>query len=101
MKTKQWYKLKMMTHGVISILLVLKYFESQEIYEECQVIKELLLDHGFELKVTQDLIDEVVNHHRGSWSRSQVLEANRYYSEIIINDALGSYEVLEIPPCNI
>lgn len=101
MKDKRWYKLKMMSHGVISILFVLKYFEQKEMYEECSVIKELLLDHGFETKITFDLINEVVSHHQGLWNKDQVLEANRYYSEVIINDALEYYEVDEIPPCNI
>lgn len=101
MKTKEWYKLKMMSYGIISLLLVMKYFEEKEIYEECSKIKELANEIGFKSTITEDLINEVVSHHQGIWSREQVLEANRYYSEVIINDALERYEVLEVPPNNI
>lgn len=96
--TKDWYRLKMMTYGVISILLVLKFFEKEEYFEECSEIKKLLLELGFETKTTEDLINDVVNHHKGIWGKEEVIEANRYYSEIIINDAIGEKIVLEIPP---
>lgn len=101
MKTKEWYKLKMMSYGIISLLLVMKYFEEKELYEECYKIKELANEIGFKSTITEDLINEVVAHHKGIWSREQILEANRYYSEVIINDALERYEVFEIPPHNI
>lgn len=101
MKTKEWYRLKTMTYGVISVLLVLRYFEKEENYNECITIKSLLEDLGFETKITEDLINDVVSHHQEIWSKEQVLEANRYYSEIIINDAIEEYAVFEIPPYNI
>lgn len=101
MKTKEWYKLKMMSYGIISLLLVMKYFEDKEMYEECAKIKELANEIGFKSIITEDLIEEVTSSHKGIWSKEQVLEANRYYSEVIINDALDRYEVIEITPNNI
>lgn len=101
MKKKEWYKLKMMSYGIISLLLVMKYFEEKEMYEECAKIKELANEIGFKSVITDDLINEVVEHHQGIWNKEQILEANRYYSEVIINDALERYEVLEVPPNNI
>lgn len=100
-KPIEWYRLKMMSYGVLSMLRVLQYLEEQEHFEECAKIKSLLNELGFEGKVTEELINDVVSHHQGIWSKEQVLEANRYYSEVIINDLYESYEVLEVPPNNI
>lgn len=101
MKTKEWYKLKMMSFGVLSILNVLEYLEKDEQYEECAKIKELLNSLGFKGRVTSELIKDVCDHHKGNWSQEQVIEANRYYSEVIINDIYEQHKVLEIPPNNI
>ena len=101
MKTKEWYLTRIYMYGVISTLLALKFFEEQEMYEHCSVIKQAILAAGFESKITDELIDDVVSHHSGIWSKEQVIEANRYYSEVLINEALESYTVLEIPPSNI
>lgn len=75
MNTKpiEWYKLKMMTYGVLSILRVLQFLENDNQYEECAKIKSLLEQYKFTGKITQDLIDDVVAHHQGIWSKEQVL----------------------------
>lgn len=101
MKTKEWYLVRMRMYGVISTLFALKFFEQQEMYEHCSVIKDALIDAGFTPKITDELIEDVVSHHSEFWSKEQVLEANRYYSEVLINESLDSYTVLEIPPSNI
>lgn len=100
-KTTEWYEMKMMQYGVLTMLRVLKFLENDSQYEECAKIKSILDKYKFEGKPTQELIDDVVNSHQGIWNKEQVLEANRYYSEVTINDIYEKHVVIEQFPNNI
>lgn len=94
-RSKDWYGLKMMTFGVLAIYRLISFLELEQEYEECKKIQEMLSENGFEGRLTNELLEDVVKHHSGEWSRDQVIESSRYYSEVLINDLYEQHVVFE------
>lgn len=93
--TPKHYRLYIFIYGILSVLMVLEFFELSENYEECQKIVDAIREQkhqlGIELPTTisreviHSLIDEYKKHNL---NERDLIEHSMYYSSLIL-DELG------------
>lgn len=87
------YRIYMFTYGLLSVLFVLKHFESLEMFEECQKIIDAIKEQEQRLNVklftviNKEVINEVIEtYNKFNLTGENAVENSKYYSELIIKE---------------
>lgn len=93
---KQNYRLWIFEYGIVSILMVLEYFQSTEQYEECQKIIDAIKEQNEKCKlelptiltqeVLSDIISEWTNIFKKVYSEDFVIRSSVFYASIILDE---------------
>lgn len=93
------YRVYMFTYGLLSVLFVLKHFESLEMYEECQKIIDAIKEQEQRLNVklftviNKDTIKEVIETYKKfNLTGENAIEHHKYYSELIIQEINNKFK---------
>lgn len=87
------YRKYIFTYGILSVLFVLKHFEENEQYEECQKIIDAIKEQEEKLNITlfttitKDNIELVIEvYKKFNLAGKNVIENSKYYSLGIIKE---------------
>jgi hypothetical protein len=86
----------MFKYGILTVLYILKYFESIEEYEECdKIIKSIkhaenLIDEKLFTKINNDTINIVIEEYKKkNLTGKYAVENSKYMAKILINEIYG------------
>lgn len=87
------YRKYIFMYGIISIILVLEFFEQQEDFEECQIIvkaireQEEIIGAKLYTRITEDCIKDVTKSYKKyNMTGENALENSKFYATKIIKE---------------
>lgn len=93
LSTTKHYRKYMFMYGILSVLLVLEYYEFEEEYEECQKIIDAIKEQEKALEITlfttitTETIQEVIETYKKfNLTGKNAIENSKYYSTLILKE---------------
>ena len=94
--TTKFYTNKMFLYGILTVLFVLEYFESEEDYEECQIIMNAIAEVEERIKgklftkITKDNIQIVIDTYVNTFGLTgkNAVENSKHYRDLILEEII-------------
>lgn len=96
--TTKFYTKNIFLYGILTILFVLEYFESNEDYEECQTIMNAIseieerINSKLFTKITKENIQIVINTYVNTFGLTGInaVENSKYYRDLILSEIINN-----------